>query len=462
MAWRGPNQPINNPVPNPLNHGDSMSGEKANVPNAGFPYKENRSSQVRRDTDEKKDFSVKLIDIDTTILSYMDTVISPTIIDAGRQVKVPINYASPERWKAIRKDGAIRDRNGKVQCPAIAFRRSTVQRNDSMTTFNRYLQYPVVKRFSEKNKYDKFGLMNGFAPVKEVYSVAMPDHIIVNYDFIVWTDLIEQGNSIVEGINFSTEDYWGDKTRFKFRTSISDYNFETTADVGQDRLVRTTFSLMVYAYLLPDRYENYKSVVEKAFTPRKIIITTETVLSNPNDFCQQPQSTETYSITPSNPSTIGFFESGKLPAFPAIVQNSDHAFSADFASTAGTINHFTSTGSISLGGLTITGNGVSGSFAVNSVSGINGSGAIDSVQFSAGNAAKWLVSINDGLGGNFKTTEVIAAWNMVGTTQFYATAVGQVGSVPVSLSVNNSGGVVNLFANVMSGTWNIKYVRTVL
>ncbi len=257
-----------------------MSGEKRVIADAGAPSHENRAMQMRRDKDDEKDFSVNLVDIDNTILSYMDTAINPTIVSEGRQVKVPVNYASPERWKAIRKDGALRDKNGKMQCPAIAFRRSTMQRNDGLITLNRYLQYPVVKRFSEKNKYDRFSLMNGFAPVKEAYSVAMPDHVIVNYDFIIWTELIEQNNEVVAAINFSTEDYWGDHRRFKFRTSISDYNFETTVDAGQDRVVKATFSLMVYAYLLPDKYENYKSVVEKSLSERKVVVNSETVVSS--------------------------------------------------------------------------------------------------------------------------------------------------------------------------------------
>lgn len=275
MAWRGPTTKpvVNNPLPNPVNHGPEMADSKKPVPKAavGPNYKPNRAYDVRRDTDKEQNFSVTLIDIDTTILTHLDKVISPTVVDAGRQVKVPINYASGEKWKSIQQDGVIRDHNGKVQTPVIAFRRSTMQRNDNLTTFNRYLQYPTVKSFSEKNKYDKFSVMSGFMPVKEVYSVAMPDHVIINYEFIVWTELIEQNNSIIEAINFATEDYWGDKQRFKFRTSISDYNFETTNDAGQDRIVRSTFSIMVNAYLLPDKFENYKSVVQKAFTPRKVV-----------------------------------------------------------------------------------------------------------------------------------------------------------------------------------------------
>ena len=275
MAWRGPTtKPVaNNPPHNPVNTGHEMSESKKPVVEAAYGpnYKPNRAYDIRRDTDVQKNFSVTLIDIDTAILTHLDAVISPTIIDAGRQIKVPINYASPEKWKSIQQDGVIRDHNGKIQTPVIAFRRSTMQRNDNLITLNRYLQYPAVKHFSEKNKYDRFSAMSGFMPVKEIYSVAMPDHVIINYEFIIWTELIEQGNAVVEAINFATEDYWGDKNRFKFRTSISDYNFETTNDAGQDRIVRSTFSMMVNAYLLPDKFENYKSVVQKAFTPRKVV-----------------------------------------------------------------------------------------------------------------------------------------------------------------------------------------------
>ncbi len=283
MAWRGPStKPVVNKPSDPVKYGPEMaSGNKPIADSVAGPnHSPNRAFNVRRDTDEQKTVSVTLEDIDHAILWHMDNIISPTIVDAGRQIKVPINYASQERWKAIQKDGAMRDKNGKVQTPAIVFRRSAMQRNDGLITLNRYLQYPVVKKFSEKNKYDKFSIMNGFSPVKEVYSVAMPDHVIINYEFIIWTELVEQGNSVVEAINFATEDYWGDKFRFKFRTSISDFSFETATDAGNDQVVKSTFTMMCYAYLLPDKFENYKSVVQKSFTPRKVVFGVEASSAN--------------------------------------------------------------------------------------------------------------------------------------------------------------------------------------
>ena len=438
MAWRGPTtKPVaNNPPHNPVNTGHEMSDSKKPVVQSAYGpnHKPNRAYDVRRDTDKEKNFSVTLIDIDTAILTHLDTVISPTIIDAGRQIKVPINYASGEKWKSIQQDGVIRDHNGKIQTPVIAFRRSTMQRNDNLITLNRYLQYPAIKHFSEKNKYDRFSAMSGFMPVKEIYSVAMPDHVIINYEFIIWTELIEQGNAVVEAINFATEDYWGDKNRFKFRTSISDYNFETTNDAGQDRIVRSTFSMMVNAYLLPDKFENYKSVVQKAFTPRKVVFDVHEKIVG--------------AIGESGERTYVSVNDGNLADSnqPPISQNVIYNI----------INQ-----NSTLEVLNIVGGGdggATGSFTANSVT-ISGSVNIDSELIGDGNAARWLVSISNGT--DIKVNEVMSSWNSV-SSSYYVTEVSEIGYVPVSLSVNNTSGSIHLLATPLSGTWTLKYIKMVV
>ena len=436
MAWRGPTtKPVaNNPPHNPVNTGHEMSDSKKPVVQSAYGpnHKPNRAYDVRRDTDKEKNFSVTLIDIDTAILTHLDTVISPTIIDAGRQIKVPINYASGEKWKSIQQDGVIRDHNGKIQTPVIAFRRSTMQRNDNLITLNRYLQYPAIKHFSEKNKYDRFSAMSGFMPVKEIYSVAMPDHVIINYEFIIWTELIEQGNAVVEAINFSTEDYWGDKNRFKFRTSISDYNFETTNDAGQDRIVRSTFSMMVNAYLLPDKFENYKSVVQKAFTPRKVVFDVHEKIVNGT-----AERVVGAAVSINDGNTIPAVISPTI-TYNIINQNS-------------TLEVLNIVGGGDNGGAT-------GSFTANSVT-ISGSVNIDSELIGDGNAARWLVSISNGT--DIKVNEVMSSWNSA-SSSYYVTEVSEIGYVPVSLSVNNTSGSIHLLATPLSGTWTLKYIKMVV
>jgi len=235
-----------------------------------------REHTVRRDTDKQKDFSISILDIDTTILEHLESRLNISVDDSEQKIKVPIIYASPERWKSIRKDGYIRDKLGQIQSPLITFKRTTIERNDQLITFNKFLSYPVIKKFSEKNRYDTFFVANNQQiPVKEIYNVTMADHVIVTYEFIAWTDYVIHMNKIIEIINFATEDYWGDKKRFRFRTSIQNYSFETDLVNDTDRIVKSTFSMIVYAYLLPEQRENLKSTTQKGFTNRKIIINAE-------------------------------------------------------------------------------------------------------------------------------------------------------------------------------------------
>jgi hypothetical protein len=266
MAWKGD---TSNPIP---------SNVDKTKENPYFKNTKNTALDVRRDTDERKNFTVTLMDIDTTIMEYLQTVINPCVIDAGSNVKIPIIYGSPERWKAAQNDGYIRDQQGKLQLPAIMLKRSSFSKNENLMTFNRYLTYPVMTKFTEKNKYDRFSLLNQtVAPVNQIHAVTLPDHVKVEYEFMVWTEYVEQMNKILEKINFASEDYWGDQQRYKFRVSINDYSHTVEVSTDKDRMVRTTFSLSVFAYLLPESFEDRKSTVQKILTPRKISITGEVV-----------------------------------------------------------------------------------------------------------------------------------------------------------------------------------------
>ena len=266
MAWKG--NP-NNPAPNFRNEASNVSDVKSSV---------NRATQIRRDQDKFKNFTISLLDIDTAIFEYLDQVINLTVEDAGENVKVPIIYGSPERWKAIQSDGVLRDNQGKLQLPAIMYKRNTVAKNENLTTFNRHLNVQVVKKFDEKNKYDKFSLMTGAsAPVAQILNVTLPDHVTLTYEFMLWTEYVEQMNALIEKINWAAEEYWGDPKRFKFRVYINDYSNTTEVNSGKDRMVRTTFNMTVQAYLLAESFENKVPTTTKTLTQRRVIVTSEIV-----------------------------------------------------------------------------------------------------------------------------------------------------------------------------------------
>lgn len=282
-SWKGN---INNEAPNPIQEGANLSEKKRSTFNVS-PVEtdgENRAVQTRRDNDTFKDVSIKLIDIDTLIFNHIVSM-QMSVVDDGEKVKVPIYYASPERWKSVQKDGVFRDYNGKIILPAIVFHRETIEKDQAMSTFNRYLRYPVMKKYSSKNKYTQFTALAGQnAPVNEIYDVVYPDHMIFTYKFIIWTEYVEQMNSLVEKINFETEDYWGPNNGIRLRTKVDSYSHTVELQADVDRVVKTDFNLVVRGYLLPESFNMEfarKPTTRKVFTPKKILLGMEVVTSDP-------------------------------------------------------------------------------------------------------------------------------------------------------------------------------------
>ena len=279
MSWQGSK---NNPVPSIGNAKGPISETVAQQSSVLSEKKGdvNRAHQIRRDTDKQKNNTVRLIDIDTAIMKQLEKF-QLTVTDEGNQIKVPMYYASPERWKSIQKDGTIRDYNGKLILPAIAFQRTTSEKDQAMMMFNRYLNYPVLRQYSEKNRYTRFSaLVNQNVPVHEVYDVLMPDHMVFTYHFIIWTEYVEQMNALVERLNYESEDYWGDVRGLRFRTKIDTFSHTIELQVDQDRMVKTEFDLLVNGYLLPDqvtKMQSTRNTTQKWFIPKKVIMGVEVV-----------------------------------------------------------------------------------------------------------------------------------------------------------------------------------------
>jgi hypothetical protein len=85
-------------------------------------------------------------------------------------------------------------------------------------------------------------------------------------------------NKIVEAFQYATDEYWGDKSGFKFRTRIDSFDNTTEVGEGSQRIVRTTFTMAVNAYLLPEKFDN-QSTHKKSFSPKKVVFGTETDLT---------------------------------------------------------------------------------------------------------------------------------------------------------------------------------------
>jgi len=106
--------PINPPAQTSQRHKITRSSSGKNISNS-------RSTQLQR-TDKVKDTNVGLYDVDEAIYYYLENVVQPRIKENDTEVRVPIMYGSPERWKSVQKSGVFRDKTGKLQFPILMYK----------------------------------------------------------------------------------------------------------------------------------------------------------------------------------------------------------------------------------------------------------------------------------------------------------------------------------------------------
>ncbi len=235
----------------------------------------NRANQLPIDKQFLK--GVSLIDVDSAIYEYMVEKIMPDLDENGSVLKVPIIYGNAERWNTARKEGYLRDKRNKIQIPLMMFKRNSIERDSSLQFYNEDLFIPAYKKYSTKNRYNQFSILNNKRPIYELYEVNVPEYVTISYEVMIWTNFTEHMNKIVESFQFATDRYWGNADKFKFRTRIDSFDTQQEVGEGTERIIRTTFTMAVNAYLLPDKYAD-SPVTKKSLSPTKVVVTTETVI----------------------------------------------------------------------------------------------------------------------------------------------------------------------------------------
>jgi len=240
-----------------------------------------RAQQLTRSNDTVENFKVGIKDIDEAIYHYFNEVLKPSVIQNGKQINVPLVYGSPERWAAMQKDGYYRDKNGKMQAPLIVFRRDSLEKNRNLGNkldANHPHNFGIfTKKFSNKNVYDRFGLLNNREPIEEYYAVTIPDYVNIVYSCIIFTDYVEQNNKIIEGINFASDSYWGNPSKFRFRAMIDNYTTSAEIVQGNDRIIKTEFQINLLGHIITDAVNAQAYNSSKFFSKSTIKFGVETV-----------------------------------------------------------------------------------------------------------------------------------------------------------------------------------------
>ena len=258
-----------------------FSPEAGNPNNFNPSPTENRALQTSFKGDTVKPFSVGIQDIDEAIFYYFENVIQPSVIQNGARLPVPIIYGSPEKWKSYQKDGYYRDQQGKIQAPLIMFKRNNITKNRQIANkldANNPQNFGVFnKRYTQRNAYDNFKVLNNRIPQQEYYAVVMPDYLTVTYTCIVFTYYVEQLNKIVEAMEYASDAYWGNPQRYQFKAMIDSFGFQTELTNNDERVVRSTFDIKINGYIIPEILQKDITAIKKFSNKTKIIFSMEAI-----------------------------------------------------------------------------------------------------------------------------------------------------------------------------------------
>lgn len=241
----------------------------------------NNKKSIVPGLDYTKNYAITLKDIDTSMMDHMKSVMKLSVGSAGETKNVPIMYANQERWVNARKNNFMKDKTGSIILPLVLFRRTSLEKNTNMYVG---MEHDVERKFSrvvrnsqwsKDNRYDRFAVQTGKKPITENVVTGVPDHVVVNYDFIVWTNFIEQMNTIIEGFIEQDNIYWGGSNTYKFLSKVEGITDSTEMSVDTERFIKSTFNVTTYAYLLPEYVSsiltNKVSQTSRELTPGKII-----------------------------------------------------------------------------------------------------------------------------------------------------------------------------------------------
>lgn len=249
-------------------------------PNNAVPSTNNRALQQSWKGDNVKPYTVGIQDIDEAIFYYLENVVKPTVIQNGESIPVPVLYGSPEKWKNYQKDGYLRDLKGSLMAPLIIFKRNSIDKNRSLANkmdANNPNNYGIFqKAYNPSNAYNAFSVLNNTKPLKQLYAVVAPDYVTVTYSFVIFTYYVEQLNKIVEAMNYASDAYWGNPERFKFQARINSFGFQTELNESAERIVRSTFDVVLNGYIIPDTVQKDTTAINKFNNKTKTTIFFET------------------------------------------------------------------------------------------------------------------------------------------------------------------------------------------
>ena len=284
------------------------------------PDKKNRGDKVSQNGSKStNNFYLGLEAIDEAIFYYFENVIKPKVTLNGDMVDVPVIYGSGERWNLAQKDGFYRDKSGKIQAPLVMVRRTNLEKRrdlgNKLDANDPKLYVTFREKYTKRNQYDNFGILNNRIPQKELSATVVPDYVHLTYEGVIWTNYISQLNKVIEAINYASDSYWGDPERFKFMAQIDQFNKITELSANDGRIVRANFTIKLQAYIIPENVQKkIKEENTRYFSKAQIVLNqATTTIEEPSKRSQTLKSITQGGFVGGSVSTTAL-ESGEQPS----------------------------------------------------------------------------------------------------------------------------------------------------
>ena len=236
-----------------------------------------RSQQTRRDNDVVVVPNIGLYDIDYAIFYHLMEKIGLFVISNSVKIPVPVMFGNGEKWSQIRQHGFLRDNNKKILAPIVILRRVDVTPDDRISLAAGQLwggnSMMFVPMKTTGMQYDRAAGQYATKDSFEYYLLNVPEYVRVNYEMVIWTDLQEQMNQLVQMIIPTSNHMWGDY--YTFRTQIQSVTHDNVNVPGEDRLIKTTISLLTDGYLRNEYVYNENSI-QKSYSVKRINFLAET------------------------------------------------------------------------------------------------------------------------------------------------------------------------------------------
>jgi hypothetical protein len=218
------------------------------------------------------------------------------------------------------------------------FKRDTLEKNRSLGNKldgNKVHNYQLFEqKFNKRNIYDRFSVITNRTPSKEVYMSVVPDYVTLTYSCIIFTDYVEQINPIIEAINFASDSYWGDFSRFKFRARVDQFSTTTEVNTTDGRAVRSTFNIILNGYIIPDTINKQIANADMYYGTSQLVFNFETTTADLDTF-----STTATTVAPLGSTTI--FEGGSNVTVQGLAFGDAEYISTHKSKTASIVNQTT-------------------------------------------------------------------------------------------------------------------------